>query len=126
MSKLLVSETFINATRGYQFGNSEPYEPYTDNVGCLFKDMQKEYGRCVSKVYIDREDGVTAVGWVFQKTMEYEDARRDQRKEERQYIREVWVNLYEECQHGDPDELQRTHGRSVCHTGIKYHTIGKA
>jgi hypothetical protein len=89
---MLVSETFVNQTKGYQFGESEPYEPYTDNAGEFFREMQKEYGRCVSSVYVDSPDGPPIkVGWVFEKTMQYEDAR----SKNDTYIREVWVTLYE-------------------------------
>ena len=36
---------------------TEPYEPYTDNKGRLFRECQKEYGRCVSSVYMDTAEG---------------------------------------------------------------------
>lgn len=87
---LQMRETFVNETKGYQFGETDWYEPYTDNRGALFLSLQREYGRCVSTMYRDRQDGtVVRVGWVFQKRMEYEGARtRDDT-----YIREAWVEL---------------------------------
>ena len=117
---MLVSETFINATEGYQFGDSEPYEPYTDDVGRLFREMQKEYGRCVSSVYVDEPSGtkladtgqpsgkVKRIGWVFQKRMEYEGYRGHG---ERFYTREVWVML-----HDAPDTVTRKR---------HYHVLGE-
>jgi hypothetical protein len=97
---LMISETFINADKGYRFGESEPYEPYTDDVGSLFRAMRREYGRCVSSVYVDAPDGkVKRVGWVFRKRMEYEDYRG---RGERFYTREVWVTL-----HDAPDTVTR-------------------
>jgi hypothetical protein len=122
---MLISETFINATKGYQFGNSEPYEPFTDDTGRLFRSLQREYGRCQSRVYIDTKNGTKAIGWVFSKVMTYEDARADWSKDQREYVREVWVNLYDECEHGDPAELSKTHGRERCATGLKYHELPK-
>jgi hypothetical protein len=39
---LQVKETYVNETKGYQFGDVPWYEPYTDNIGKLFRTMQKE------------------------------------------------------------------------------------
>lgn len=85
----MVRETYCNETEGYRFGDSEWYEAYTDDKGRLFKDMQKEYGRCSGKMYVE-PDG-KQVGWVFVKSMQYEDAR----SKDEVYIREVWVEVRE-------------------------------
>lgn len=96
---LLIREVFVNETRGCRFGAEEWYEPYTDDRGRLFRTMQREYGRCVStKMYIDtKTQEIKPVGWVFQKRMRYEDARRDpdtgRYKDSDYYVREVWVEL---------------------------------
>ena len=37
---LWVSEVFANKTDGYTFGESEPYETYTDSVGSLFRSLR--------------------------------------------------------------------------------------
>jgi hypothetical protein len=71
----------------YGCGNTEPYEPYTFNIKRLFKSMMKEYGRCVSKVYIG-ETKPKAIGWVFQKNAE-PDRNGNKRK------LETWVTLHE-------------------------------
>lgn len=91
--KLEILEEYINETRGHIFGESGWYEPYTDNVGKLFRSLQREFGRCMGHVYVDTETETSIVGWVFRKRMEYEDAHRIRRKEDRTYIREVWVTL---------------------------------
>jgi len=85
-----VNEVYINATRDQRFGESGPYEPYTTNIGKLFRSYQKEFGRCTSKVYIDTDQGPKAIGWVFIKTMKYEDAR----SKNDIYVREVWVTIH--------------------------------
>jgi len=77
-----VSETHINATKGYQLGDEDIYEPYTDNIGDLFRSFQKEYGRCISKCYIDPD--AKQIGWVFQKKVQYTDC-------DEYYIHEVWI-----------------------------------
>lgn len=98
---LWISETFVNATQGYRFGDSEPYETYADDCGQLFRDMQREYGRCRGRMYIDSAEGIKAVGWVFEKRMRYEDAR-DNDPERDYYLREVWVAI-----HDAPDTVTR-------------------
>lgn len=99
---LYVSEVFINGTKGYQFGESGIYEAYTDDIGKLFRSMQKEYGRCIGKVYIDTKDEKAhTIGWVFSKRMKYEDARDN--SPDSFYTREVWVTLHEK-----PDTITRT------------------
>ena len=100
---LYVQETFVNATEGHRIGESDVYETFTDNTGELYRAMQREYGRCISKVYIDAEGGPKAIGWVFQGRDKYEDTGEV-------YLREVWVTL-----HDEPDTVTRTH---------HYHEIG--
>jgi len=69
-------------------------------VGDIFRHSQKEFGRCVSKVYQDTPDGMIALGWVFQKRMQYEDDTS------KSYIHEVWVSLYDEWQ---PTVIKKPH-----------------
>jgi hypothetical protein len=85
---VLIQESFVNATEGYRFGDSEPQEPYTDDVGELYRTLRAEYGRCIGKVYVDTDDGPKAVGWVFQSRDRYEDSNET-------YLREVWITLYD-------------------------------
>ena len=95
-----VQESFVNQTEGYRYGDGEVYETYFEERGKLFLDMQKEYGRCASQIYIDGPDGKPIqVGWVFEKRTEYEDARADWPDSRRYYVREVWVTLHK----GPPD-----------------------
>lgn len=100
-NRILVSETFINATKGHRFSEIPPYEPYTDNIGELYRAYVREYGRCIGSVNIDTDHGAQRIGWVFQKRMRYEDARS--RRPEDYYILEVWVTLHEA-----PDTVVRT------------------
>lgn len=92
-----MKETFINQTKGYRFGDNDWYEPYTDNVGKLFRSLQKEYGRCVSKVYRDTKDKTITCGWVFEKRMKYEDARGNDPDRD-YYTREVWVEIAKDAE----------------------------
>lgn len=93
MSNIYIQETFVNQTKGYQFGDSPVHETFTDDRGKLFRSLQQEYGRCASKVYRDRPNKPPmCIGWVFEKRMQYEDARDN--RPDSFYIREVWVTLH--------------------------------
>jgi hypothetical protein len=86
---LWVQESFIDRTQGHRFGDSDVYETFTDNRAELFRAMQGEYGRCISKVYIDVDGGSPkGIGWVFEKKIRYDDT--DER-----YMQEVWVTLHQ-------------------------------
>ena len=85
---MLVQETFVNRTRNAIVGESEPYEPYTDNTGRLFRAYQREHGRCISKMYADGPTEPIQVGWVFLKRQKYDDCNET-------YLSETWVTLYE-------------------------------
>lgn len=100
---LVVSEAYINATTETRFGESDWQEPYTDDVGQLYRSMVDEYGRCTGHVYVSTTEGDNvAVGWVFVKRMKYEDYRSGLRhvRGERTYLREVWVSLGERDKNG--------------------------
>lgn len=93
---MLVQEEYVeiknhNADdeKRYRIGDSGLYEPYTDNIKRLFLDYMREFGRCVSKVYIDTSEGVKAIGWVFQKRVKYTDCNDT-------YLQETWVTLHQE------------------------------
>ena len=96
---MLIQETRIDRTRNISYGSTDWYEPFTKDKGTLFKTLQKEYGRCTNRVYIDRhlpapDDGTTGayttttipVGWVFCKNARYEDTKEV-------YLCETWVTL---------------------------------
>lgn len=84
-----IQETYLNATEGHMIGESEPYEPFTENPGELYRHSQREYGRCTGKIYIDAPNGGPPIhcGWVFVGREKYEDV-------DETYLREVWVTLY--------------------------------
>lgn len=101
MSALVLNETYINLDKGYSFGESGWQEPWTADLGRLYRDMIKEYGRCSGHVFFDTTGGeVVPVGWVFVKRMEYEDAHCIRDRAERTYLREVWVTIGEQDEEG--------------------------
>jgi hypothetical protein len=65
-------------------------ETWEQTMGELFRFCQKEYGRCVSKVYRDIATGdgtydTKTEGWVFLKRANYERGRGT-------YLQETWVS----------------------------------
>jgi hypothetical protein len=105
---LQVREDYVDATRGCRYGDSGAWqEAFTDDRGQLYRALMREYGRCTSKVYVDDPAPVNgddakgytlrprAVGWVFVKRVEYDDAHRLPPGRERTYLREVWVTVRE-------------------------------
>ena len=88
---LQIKEDWVNATKGYRCGDSGWYEPdQCQSTGRLFRALQREYGRCVSRVYVDGPDGQSwPQGWVFQKRRAYEDARGPNDT----YLAETWVTM---------------------------------
>ena len=86
---LWISETYISVTENVIYGEVEPYETFTDNIGRLFRKLQRDHGRCRGSIRIDTKDGVSKrVGWVFQKRMKYTDVNET-------YLAETWVTLHE-------------------------------
>ena len=70
--------------RRFYLGDGGVYETRFDDKGKLFLFLQKEHGRCVSRVYIDPH---REVGWVFQKLVRYTDSKE-------KYLQEVWVTVH--------------------------------
>ena len=92
---LQIQESFvcIEADGEKSLGESDWYEPFTDELGILFASLRREYGGCTSNVYQDTPDGdPDPIGWVFEKKVEYEDAdRAGLQGRDRFYTRQVWV-----------------------------------
>lgn len=65
---------------------SYKYEVHAGSAGDLFRDLQREFGRCISKVYVG--DG-EQIGWVFQSRQRYKDSNET-------FIREAWVTVHDE------------------------------
>jgi hypothetical protein len=83
---LHTKETYINRDRDAIFGESEILETEFARIDELFLSLQREFGRCLSKAYIDDGD---QIGWVFSSRQQYTDSNDT-------YIREVWVTVHNE------------------------------
>lgn len=91
---ILIRETFVDQSQHAQIGETDVHETRFDRRGSLFLSLQKEYGHCVSKVYVDRPNGkAKAIGWVFVKRLQYEDTDRYGRPAE-YYMQEVWIEIH--------------------------------
>lgn len=90
---MFVSEVYLNATEEHLMWESGVYEAYTNDIGQLYRGYQKDYGRCISKiyVYIDPDNQSQPVGWVFQSRAYYNGPDEP----DGDYLREVWVTLHD-------------------------------
>lgn len=84
----------INKDKGYIYSQYDEKLDRQDRRG-LFRRLSREFGRCVSKVYVGEG---TPVGWVFEKKAQYDDTNET-------YIMETWVSITEE-RHVALDELE--------------------
>ena len=82
---VVVVEHYTNETEGHRFGEMATAMPAGDCP--TFRDLQREYGRCASKVYHDSPDGrPVAVGYFFESMQKYEDTGQP-------YKRGVWIEF---------------------------------
>lgn len=92
--QLYCTEIFINATKGCMYHeDTKPQEAFTTDLGRLYRNCVREYGRCTGRVYAELVDGTSIpVGWVFVKRVEYDDPMC--RRKPESYLREVWLTVY--------------------------------
>lgn len=98
---MYVQETWIDRTDDCLLGEGEVYESFTDNVGELFKSLQKESGKCIGKLHLGHKGEILTIGWVFLRKEKYTDCNKT-------YLRETWVTLH--------DELPKTTTEYFYHT----------
>lgn len=97
---LWVEEQWMNKTEGYSSSKSGVYETYHTTLGELYRGMQREFGRCTGKVYVDVKNPswdiemptymqwiAMPVGWVFEKRMCYEGSKET-------FLCETWVTVH--------------------------------
>ena len=103
---LVINEEYVNSTKGHRYGSSDWYEPFTDDLGRLFREIRKEYGRCTGHIYTSTlKDDAIPIGWVFVKRAKYDDTNET-------YLQEAWVAVVD-----GPEVVKRT---------VNYVEIGKA
>lgn len=93
-SQVLVENPGEDNERRSGLGEGEPYQTGYDKLGDLYRDAQKQHGRCVSYVMVDVVKGTPRsirVGWVFRKRQQ--DPRPDNRFNHPTYI-ETWVTVW--------------------------------
>jgi hypothetical protein len=86
--------SYVDATRNVRYGDD--WLAAKDCIGGsttgdLYRAMRREYGRCISRVYIDTNGQTLPIGWVFVSRQRYDDTREP-------YRREIWIMLHE---HGE-------------------------
>lgn len=95
----LVSITHTNEDQGYWYDQfrismGDCGLGAGDDMGELYRMLQREYGRCKSKIYIDTEGGgAQHIGWYFESREEYADAHRAYFSGAKTYLRGTWATL---------------------------------
>jgi hypothetical protein len=87
MENIVMREQWVNRTENHLLGDSGWYESFTDKEAVLFRSLQKEYGRCTGKVYVDLpSEEARPIGWVFIKRDKYDDT-------DEYFLKETWIDL---------------------------------
>lgn len=69
------------------YDRTDPHETRFDSLKLLFAELQKTYGRCGGKTYIDTPDGgAQQVGWWFERKEKYTDC-------DEYFISVTWVSV---------------------------------
>lgn len=55
---------------GWNDYNTKVFDSELDSVLKVFRSCEKNYGRCISSVFLNTEQGVIRTGWIFQKREE--------------------------------------------------------
>ncbi len=81
-----IQVTLTNEDEGYVFSEYSEDDTWAETNGELYKSLRSEYGRCISRMYRDREDAVpVTVGWVFEKRNTYDEGGT--------YLQHAWVEV---------------------------------
>ena len=96
---MIIQEEHVNGTEGYRLGEPAFYEAISENVGEVFSEARKEFGRCIGSVYVESPGPKPPrIGWVFEKIERYTDSGES-------YINETWITLHKEL----PDKRMTFH-----------------
>ena len=113
---LEIQELYVNLTRNLRTGETDWYEPYTNDRGELYRHLVREYGRCTSKIYREGPNGPVTCGWVFLKRQKYDDCAET-------FLAETWVEVRNEAQKRwqlAVTELKiKVHARGNVHVWVK-------
>lgn len=110
MSGHVIRVVLTNEDEGHRFSDFTedvewPWQLNDDgapNIGGIYRDAVREYGRCVSKVYIERDDGDSIpIGWYFVKRARYDRPVRTcqdrwcDKHYTNTYLQGAWVTVHE-------------------------------
>ena len=80
-----VDISIVNETENYIFYEEVENWDYCENEKDVYHAAKKEYGKCISKVYINNSVGKAQhIGWSFQKKCKYDDTNDE-------YIQTAWI-----------------------------------
>jgi hypothetical protein len=73
MSNLYIEIYQTNETAKFRIDNPKFEETKYSNKGALYRALEKEYGRCTSKILVETSGKPQQVGWSFEKREYYSD-----------------------------------------------------
>jgi hypothetical protein len=79
----ILDVTLTDETKGHMFNR---WSEECGSISGLFAYLQREYGRCRSKMYRETPDGDIPCGWYFEKTDHYSDT-------DEPYTRGAWCSV---------------------------------
>lgn len=102
MSNLFIEVVQENGTRNYRISDPVLSETKYTDKSTLYKALVKEYGRCISKMYVDVSGRPTQIGWCFARRELYSDYRLNKQikslskeeRDEKTFICVTWVSIH--------------------------------
>jgi len=81
---MLVNVTLENVNEGCVYYCEIENWDICETVSDVFREAKKQYGKCMSKIYVDTENSIQVSGWVFEKKVKYADCND-------KYIQRAWI-----------------------------------
>ena len=88
--QLRVSKVQVEGERKYSLGESETFDsifPKLFSKKAMLKELMREYGHCIGKMFVGEPPSQKHIGYVFQKRLAFEDSPKDT------YLCETWVEV---------------------------------
>ena len=83
-----ITSTYVNKSEDYILGEEsiDIEDSIINNLRELYHHGLQEYGRCTSKIFIDKSDGAKHIGYTFEKRVKYTDSNNT-------YLQETWLAI---------------------------------
>lgn len=83
---IYLEEDYLNVDKDYFLCETIRTDVSHKEPTSLFRDLQRQHGRCISSVYVDRASGAVKIGWIFEKRVKYTDV-------DETFLMQTWTNF---------------------------------